>query len=65
MEYSKEQLPSITVDTEYGRKLIWEYNMTGKWNWDIPNEIHCGDILTTNEFGKILTVNGQEYVHVS
>jgi hypothetical protein len=43
--------------------LVWTYWMHGYWDFSFPNEIHCGDILTTDDNGNILTVNGQEYAH--
>jgi hypothetical protein len=45
--------------------FVWKYWTTGRWHFSIPNEIHCGDTITTDENGKILTVNGKEYVHVN
>jgi hypothetical protein len=51
--------------TEDMYAFAWKYWTTGIFDFNTPNSIHCGDILTTDEHGKILTVNGKEYVHVN
>jgi len=62
---SRQNLPDLDWDDDLIRhkEFIWKYWMTGKFHFSIPNEIHCGDIITTDENGKILTVNGKEYIH--
>lgn len=44
-------------------EYIWNYWMADH-NYNVISEVHIGDSFTTDDNGKILTVNGKEYVNV-
>lgn len=61
----RQELLNIDWDhdlTNY-KEFIWKYWITGKYHFT-TSQINCGDIITTDNNGNILTVNGQKYVHV-
>ena len=57
-----EHLPEINCFKPRFLEFIWNYWMSPH-NYNVTDEVHCGDILSTDENGKILTVNGKEYIH--
>lgn len=54
-------LQAIEEENQYGHMMTNYYCVDS--NGNKVNDIRCGDIITTDENGKILTVNGKTYVH--
>lgn len=50
------------IEIEQDGIILYDY-VTVDDNNNIVNNIRCGDIITTDENGQIITVNGKPYVH--
>lgn len=50
------------IEVEQNGYTVYDY-VTVDDDGNVVNNIRCGDIITTDLNGKILTVNGEPYTH--